>query len=367
MNKRKNDNFDGQLFTKIKKINLNYEWQIVDFDKMLESKSIIKSESFIIKNVPDLSWYFTLNQFTVGNPGTSPAGMKKFISVYLNCIDSSQALIKLSLKFSIVNSDGSTGYNLSLTNDLPRESQSYGFEKFISHETLNSLRRLYPPSNDLNFFVEIDLTTYVNILRNPVYACKREKRYKVSNSVITNSNFEVLFENSDFSDLTIICENERIPVHKAVLAAKSKSFYKKLKTMKSNEFKLKIALPVLYELLSFMYKGKCPNLQNYIDELFDAAVHCHMPDLKCLIEQTLMDSINLENSVDRLIWAEIHEAQNLKDCAIYFIKQNIQDIIKTKEFDSIIHEHPKLTKELFCGIVEHFPKNEVDRTLGLRM
>lgn len=359
MSKRKNEP-DGSFFTKIKNVSLTYHWKIGEFDKMLATKSVIKSENFLIKNIPDLRWYFSLKQFTDEKVGTSLAGVKRYISVYLNCVGSNDALIKLSLKFTIINADSSHGYNLSLIDDSPTESQSYGFEKFVSHESLKNLRNLYKSSNDLNFFVEIDINTYVNSLKNPVYSCNTGNQCVDSGPIIKTSNFDILFENSDFSDLTIICQDERIPVHRAVLAAKSKSFYDKLKSLQSNEFQLQIELPVLRELLSFMYRGDCPNLQNYVEELLEAATHCKMPDLQCFIEQNLIGSINLENAADRLAWAEDHDLKNLKHCAMVFIKLNIQEIVKTDGFQSIIDLHPTLTKELFCNVVDHFHTVKVD-------
>ncbi|XP_033224573.1 speckle-type POZ protein-like [Belonocnema kinseyi] len=359
MSKRKDD-LDGNFFTKIKNTRLTYHWNIGDFDQMMATKSVIKSESFLIKNIPDLRWYFSLTQFTDDKVGTSLAGAKRYISVYLNCVGSNEALIKLILKFTMINADNSHGYNSSLIDNSPTESQSYGFEKYISHDSLMNIRNLYKSSNDIDFSVEIDVSTYVNSLKKPVYSCQSGDQCLDCGPIIETLNFDILFENSDFSDLTLICQDERIPVHRAVLAARSKSFYDKFKSLQSNELQIQIDLPILRELLSFMYTGNCPNLQNYVEELLEAATYCKMPDLRCFIEQTLIGSINLENAADRLVRAEDHDLKNLKHCAMVFIKLNVQEIIKTDGFQSIIDLHPKLVKELFCSVVEHFHTIKVD-------
>ncbi len=86
-----------------------------------------------------------------------------------------------------------------------------------------------------------------------------------------------LLEDGSFSDFALVVGDQRLPVHKAILAARSPVFAAMFGHIEMDENKngivqIKDLEPdVLREMLKFIYTGKTTQLETMADELLSAA------------------------------------------------------------------------------------------------
>ena len=98
-----------------------------------------------------------------------------------------------------------------------------------------------------------------------------------------STDLNELLENGNFSDFTLIVGDQRFPVHKSMLAARSPVFaamfgHHEMEESKQGEATIKDLEPeVLKEMLKYIYTGKVTQLESMADELLAAAdkVSCH--------------------------------------------------------------------------------------------
>jgi hypothetical protein len=141
-----------------------------------------------------------------------------------------------------------------------------------------------------------------------------------------STQFEKLFNSKRFSDFTLITsDGEEIPVHKNILSIRSPVFETMIETkmMESIEGKaliVDIDGKSLMEFLRFVYCGRV----NYIDEvamdLIHAATKYDVLDLKPLCVASLVRNISVENVLETMMLANLHDEKNLKEFCIDFIK-----------------------------------------------
>lgn len=98
---------------------------------------------------------------------------------------------------------------------------------------------------------------------------------KVPDSELAD-NINSLLETGNFSDMALKIDNTKIPVHKAILAARSPvfsaMFQHDLEENKQGFVSITdLDLDVLKEMLKFIYTGKVTKLENMADTLLAAA------------------------------------------------------------------------------------------------
>lgn len=74
-------------------------------------------------------------------------------------------------------------------------------------------------------------------------------------------------------------------------------------------------------MLHFIYSGNVPNLQNIAFKLLAAADKYEIKRLKALCEQSLYNSLSVQNACDILMHADLHVAEQLKTLCITYINQ----------------------------------------------
>lgn len=85
-----------------------------------------------------------------------------------------------------------------------------------------------------------------------------------------------LFENPNFSDVTLTCGNREFKMHKAILASRSAVFSAMFEHQmlegKSNRVQIEdVDSDVMTEVLRFIYTGKINNIDKMADLLLPAA------------------------------------------------------------------------------------------------
>uniref|UniRef100_A0AAY4ETK3 BTB domain-containing protein n=1 Tax=Denticeps clupeoides TaxID=299321 RepID=A0AAY4ETK3_9TELE len=163
-----------------------------------------------------------------------------------------------------------------------------------------------------------------------------------------------LWDQSLLPDCSLVVGGQEFQAHKAILAARCPVFramflhdMKERRTVSLCPPSLCLSLPeVLKELVTFIYTGKVPNLQDMATELLVAADMYLLERLKRMCEDALCRSLTVENAVEILIFTDLHLTPNLREEAITFIKSHLFDIIETPGWESLQADHPHLIGEV---------------------
>ncbi|XP_028818618.1 speckle-type POZ protein-like [Denticeps clupeoides] len=160
-----------------------------------------------------------------------------------------------------------------------------------------------------------------------------------------------LWDQSLLSDCSLVVGGQEIQAHKAILAARCPvfraMFTHDMKGRRTNRVEVQGVEPeVLKELVTFIYTGKAPNLQDMATELLVAADMYLLERLKRMCEEALCRSLTVENAVDILIFTDLLLTPHLKKEAIAFIKSCIFDIVETPGWENLRKNHPHHIGEL---------------------
>uniref|UniRef100_A0A914GWL8 BTB domain-containing protein n=1 Tax=Globodera rostochiensis TaxID=31243 RepID=A0A914GWL8_GLORO len=132
-------------------------------------------------------------------------------------------------------------------------------------------------------------------------------------------------------------EVREIPVHKAILAARSPVFAAMLQHVDTSESKTgvleikDVECGVVKEMLNFIYSGKSssPEINEIASDLLIAADKYRLEELKTHCEHCLIQAINFENACQLLIIADMYGAQFLRKRVLQFIMQHPKKITQT--------------------------------------
>uniref|UniRef100_A0AAY4EU00 BTB domain-containing protein n=1 Tax=Denticeps clupeoides TaxID=299321 RepID=A0AAY4EU00_9TELE len=171
-----------------------------------------------------------------------------------------------------------------------------------------------------------------------------------------------LWDQSLLPDCSLVVGGQEFQAHKAILAARCPvfraMFLHDMKERRTNCVEIQGVEPeVLKELVTFIYTGKAPNLQDMATELLVAADMYLLERLKRMCEDALCRSLTVENAVEILIFTDLHLTPDLKEEAITFIKRcfilflsfsfsHFFDIIETPGWESLRTNHPHLIGEV---------------------
>uniref|UniRef100_A0A0K0F352 Speckle-type POZ protein-like (inferred by orthology to a human protein) n=1 Tax=Strongyloides venezuelensis TaxID=75913 RepID=A0A0K0F352_STRVS len=108
-----------------------------------------------------------------------------------------------------------------------------------------------------------------------------------------------LYDSSSFYDCVIKVEDKEIKVHKTVLAARSPAFHD-IFTSASDESQTNIIeikdfnVEVVEKMLKYIYKDEVSDIQDMANEIFEIANKFKLDGLKAILEQSMCDSLIIE-------------------------------------------------------------------------
>ncbi|XP_071580448.1 protein roadkill-like [Temnothorax nylanderi] len=230
-------------------------------------------------------------------------------------------------------------------------------QKFVHRDFLLDEANGLLPDDKLTIICEISVVHNVTCSNDPVTI-----PFEVSKCEPDNVGL-LLFENPEFSDITVLVGERKIQAHKAILAAQSRVFSAMLKSEMSekqtNYVKIEdIDYETAREMLRFIYTGKVENLGKITDLLF-AAEKYELTKLKVICEKILYTWLTVENAAEIFKLADFYRADYLKAQALVIIKTHLTDVIDTKGYKSMINSHPHLLSEVLQALANiHRPGNE---------
>ena len=149
-----------------------------------------------------------------------------------------------------------------------------------------------------------------------------------------------LYKNEVLADTVFKCEDQEFKAHKAILASQSPVFKKMFEVdMKEKETGIvrisEVAPAVVSEMVSYFYTGEAPHLNKHAKDLLNVANMYELKRLFTMCENKLIEKIKLDNVLDFLGHAELHNASELKNACLQAIKANSVQIFESSAWTEL--------------------------------
>lgn len=346
---------ENWCFTQVKVIKFSYVWTINNFSFCREEVGeTLKSSTFSAGANDKLKWCLRVN------PKGLDEESKDYLSLYLLLVSCCKSEVRAKFKFSILNAKGEETKAMESQRAYKFvQGKDWGFKKFIRRDFLLDEANGLLPDDKLTLYSEVSVVAdSVNISGQTSIT-----KFKIPECHLAE-DFNCLFEQANFSDVTLTCGNREFKMHKSILSARSAVFSAMFESQMlegiSNKVQIEDVDPdVMKEVLRFIYTGKSNSIDKMADLLLAAADKYALERLKALCEEALCNNLDIENVADTLILADCHSAVQLKYQAIEFINNHATEVIETSGWKMMIEKQPHLVAETFKALV-----NQQSPTIG---
>lgn len=337
--------------TEIKSAECTLQWSIKNFSLCNKATGeFIESPTFSSADNDQIMWYLKLY------PKGKTEEDKDWLSLSISLRCPKELRVEAEYKISFIN-DKNIETNVIMRRDTFLNHKSWSYHRFIKRDIVVDENKGLLPNNTLSITCTINAgigCLNLNVQQN-LESKLHECRFHALN------DFEQMLQNKTLSDATFICRGKSYQVHKNILAARSPVFSAMFKNnMKErNEDQVIITdmtQAELEELLRFIYAAKLENLQKVSRGLLAAADKYHINDLKEICEDFICHDLTVENAIDTLEFADLHEVHKLKEQVMKFITTHKKSIIASPRFHALKNAKPHLVAQIleFMVIEKYF-------------
>ena len=107
-----------------------------------------------------------------------------------------------------------------------------------------------------------------------------------------------------------------------------------------------VSFPIIVQIVKFLYTDQCDVTLENVMSLFKAADVYGIKKLKFTCEQTLIDSISIQNAALTFREADRHYTDSLREVSLKYILDNFDKVSKTEAFESLVRHNPELVIEV---------------------
>ncbi|XP_057318520.1 speckle-type POZ protein B-like [Microplitis mediator] len=126
-------------------------------------------------------------------------------------------------------------------------------------------------------------------------------------------------------------------------------FTHEMKEKRDSEVAIPDIEPEIFnKMLKFIYTDEIDNLDA---DLLEAADKYQLLKLKSLCEESLSKTASINNAIDLMILADLHNSNQLLEYMLEFIVKNIGDVIATSEYKILEETKPALVSKLMKRLV----------------
>ncbi|CAL1542132.1 unnamed protein product [Lymnaea stagnalis] len=149
-----------------------------------------------------------------------------------------------------------------------------------------------------------------------------------------------LINNTDFSDVKLLINNEPLHAHRGILAARS-SFFKNL--FRSNQgstldLELSISYEELFAVMTFIYTNRVPQDCPYhtLITLYEVSSVFELPELKTAAMHRIISLLNCENVIDVFLRVKDNEKQGeVKSICMQFMASHLKEMSRNPAFETL--------------------------------
>lgn len=223
-----------------------------------------------------------------------------------------------------------------------------GFKPWITRKVLNKSHYWFE-----NFFIiicEIQMKAMKEELTTTSRATNHLP-FQPSPKEPLEDSYLRLLESGSFSDITINVGFKPFKAHRAILATRSEYFEAMFKSGLKESFssvvEIKDVEPRIFEaMLLFIYTNRVvEDIKTIAKDLLLASDKYLLKGLAEICEHQLCQTININNCVELLAFAEDLNRAQLKKSVILFIKENIKHVLDCDFWKSLMISYPELALE----------------------
>jgi len=239
-----------------------------------------------------------------------------------------------------------------------------GFPEFIAIDYLKSQSAQLLPNDNLTILCEVTV-----LFPTETTSVSKKEADAITDKLSQNNlqeDLELAFSHREFTDIQIQCGDKVFYCHQVILAARSPvfraMFLADMAERKTKKVHVKDLLPEVFsEMLTFMYTGKCPNLDTLACELLGAADKYQVEMLKTICVEKLCGSIDVNNCVDFLVMGDMYQASVLKKFSMDFIAKNLRSVCQTGDWRKCLLDHPTLMADVIEEIGRQDSRGKVNQ------
>lgn len=167
-----------------------------------------------------------------------------------------------------------------------------------------------------------------------------------------SDDLKKLLNTREHSDVTISTGRNRLPVHKAILCARSKVFERMFQTdmleSKNQLIELDdLDFDVLEDFITFLYTGEVKIISLYrAMNLYYVADKYEVEDLREKCSSYLEFNLCVDKACTILKFAELHGNQQLKKAVSFYIKMHVAEVKLTEDWKELFKKDPLLALDI---------------------
>ena len=329
-------------------VKYKFVWTIERFSQRPEeNKESLLSDIFTIQGPGNMKTRWKLQLYPKGDR----AEASDHLSLYLN--NETEAEVKAGFELSILDSNKTKRWSLADTRQFTSKtssqaSKSWGNLKMIELSRLQSQSPEFLPNDSLTIVCNITIFGPEEIITVPT---EREADYHVQKLEGLSQDFENLFSIKEMSDVKIHCGDQVFDCHQLILSARSPVFRVMFQAEMAEKKTRKIEIPefdppTVSALLTFIYTGQTPNLDDHAEDLLMAAEKYQLDQLKNFCVKKLCNNIAVNNCLNYLVIGDLFRADDLKKASLQFITKNMGSVFKSKDWVECLKDHPTIMAEV---------------------
>lgn len=288
-------------------------WTVNNFHLLpQETGKCIRSPTFFVGINGDYGIFLELF------PNGETADHRDHISLYMQIQAFSIPEFKVNYRFSLLNEIGDEIVARDASALIFAKDCCLGYETFIKRSSVID--------DTEGLFVHDKLTVHCDVS----FQIGDYKKYSriTKNRMQVSCDLGLQFGNVEFSDVTLVACGEEFPVHRVILASRSRVFSAMLARdrTESRVHVSDIEPEVLREVLRFVYCGNVQDAQQLASKLLAVADRYELRGLAELCELELIETASPDNSFELLVLAKRHSLGNLKKKVLEFIVDRLDDV-----------------------------------------
>jgi len=325
----------------------SYRWTVEDFKTKMETFKLgqqLESSQFVINGLK-----LCINLYPNGRNDEEGG----YVSLFLRNDNSIQLEVMCEFVLGV-----KKNFRHHFTFNKINPNSGYGFPKMYSHDQILS-KEVLEEGGVLDIKAVI---TFKGKVRN---ICHRVD--DVEEVVLTDKvgiDLFHSFEQQEFTDFEIVCEDRNIRCHKVVLAARSPVFRAMLLNDMEESSSAKVQprefnSQTISLLLRFIYRGHLEQdmLDKHAEAIFKAADYYEITNLKQLCEKSLMRKVTIGNMLEMLVLADMYKAPHLRDATKSLIVANSKELLKKRQWKEKLKDSGHLVFEILEAVIK---KEEVN-------
>ena len=251
---------------------------------------------------------------------------------------------------------------ISCARQDPNARNCHGYRKFVKKTILEDPGRGLLVNDTLIIRYQIELVVSTGgALSRHANATKLPPQIAVPSPSL-GADLASLLDTGVGADVTFEVDDEQMPAHKIILQARSPVFKALLTGPMREGHEGVVAVqdvrgPVFRALLHFAYSDTLPvDLQGarlevpMAQHLLAAADRFQLIRLRCICEQRLCETVEVETVATTLALAEQNNARELKRVCLEFVSKHLQTVMATEGYLYMTSTCPQLQSELLAVI-----------------